>query len=368
MIPMPVAYINAPIFTGEDWLENHAVIVADEVIEAVMPRDKLPTDMTVEDAQGKRIVPGFLDLQIYGAGGKLFSAYPQPESLQALYEHNLQNGTVACLVTIATQPMDVILQCIDAIKDYWKKGGKGILGMHLEGPFINPEKRGAHVEEWIHTPWIAEIRELLQRAKGVIKMITVAPETCSPEIVQMIQEAGVVISAGHSNATVEIAKAGFGKGITTVTHLFNAMSSIHHRKPGLPVAAMNYAPAASIIPDGIHVDYEMVRLAKLAMGERLFFITDAVTECKVGPYRHILKEYRYVLPNGTLSGSALTLQQAVVNAVQHCGISLDEAIRMASLYPARVIGATDKYGKVAPGYAAPALLPAELLSNEKATA
>ena len=259
--------------------------------------------------------------------------------------------------------MDVILQCIDAIKDYWEKGGKGILGMHLEGPFINPIKRGAHIEEWIHTPWLAEIRELLQRSKGVIKIITLAPETCSPQMIEMIREAGVIVSAGHSNASFEIAKTAFDNGITTVTHLFNAMGSIHHRQPGLPVATINHAPAASIIPDGIHVDYEMVRLAKQAMGERLFFITDAVTECKVGPYRHILKDDRYVLPNGTLSGSALTLQQAVINAVLHCAISLEEAIRMASLYPARVVSETDKFGKIAKGYVSPALLPAWLLAK-----
>jgi N-acetylglucosamine-6-phosphate deacetylase len=120
---------------------------------------------------------------------------------------------------------------------------------------------------------------------------------------------------------------------------------------------MHYAPAASIIPDGIHVDFEIIKLAKAVMGERLFFITDAVTECNIGPYQHVLNGDHYTLPEGTLSGSALTQKQGVINAVQHCDIALEEAVKMASLYPAKVIGVEDRFGKIAPGYAVPALLP-----------
>jgi N-acetylglucosamine-6-phosphate deacetylase len=354
---MPVAFINAPLFTGHEWLHGHAVITNDDIIEAVVPIVDLPSGIEIKDCTGSMLVPAFVDLQIYGAGGKLFSAYPQPDSLQALYEHNWQHGTAACLVCIATQPMEVIYQCMDAIKQYWQEGGKGILGMHLEGPFMNSAKRGAHVAEWIHAPAVEEVKALIQKAGDVIKIITVAPEVCSDEVLQLLQEAGIIISAGHSNATLEEGKSAFAKGVQSTTHLFNAMSPLHHRQPGLPVAALQYAPAASIIPDGIHVHYEMVKLAKAAMGERLFFITDAVTECSIGPYQHVLNGDHYTLPDGTLSGSALTLQQGVMNAVRHCGIPLEEALRMTSLYPAKLMGMENRFGKIAPGYPAPALLP-----------
>ncbi|RZK34011.1 MAG: hypothetical protein EOO61_14300, partial [Hymenobacter sp.] len=126
----------------------------------------------------------------------------------------------------------------------------------------------------------------------------------------------------------------------------------------------NNAPAASIILDGIHVDYQMVTLAKQAMGKRLFFITDAVTDCHIGPYQHVLNGNHYTLPDGTLSGSALTMQQAVINAVQHCGIAKDEALRMASLYPARVIGMENQFGRIAPGHPAPVLIPVLLFNRQ----
>ena len=206
-----------------------------------------------------------------------------------------------------------------------------------------------------------EIQELLQKEAGVIKMITVAPEVCSDEVLQLLMDAGIVISAGHSNATFEQGQDGFNRGITTTTHLFNAMPPLHHRQPGLPLAVMQYAPAASIIPDGIHVNYEIIKMAKKLMGERLFFITDAVTDCTTGPYQHELNDNYYALPDGTLSGSALTMQQAVINAVTHCNIPLDEALRMASQYPAIVIGKQNVFGKIAPGFATPACLPNSIL-------
>ena len=126
---------------------------------------------------------------------------------------------------------------------------------------------------------------------------------------------------------------------------------------------MQYAAAASIIPDGIHVHYEIIKMAKKLMGERLFFITDAVTDCAIGPYQHQLSNHYYALPDGTLSGSALTMQQAVSNAVQHCGIPLEEALHMASLYPAKLVGQQNVFGKIAPGFAAPACLPTNVLQH-----
>ncbi|MES2775495.1 MAG: N-acetylglucosamine-6-phosphate deacetylase [Bacteroidota bacterium] len=358
------AYTNATIFTGSEWIENHAVIVSGDTIETIVLAEQLPADMERIDCNQQLLVPTFLDLQIYGAAGKLFSAYPGNEALQLLAEHNATCGTGTCLVTIATQPMPTILACIEAIKTYWQQGGKGIMGMHLEGPFINATKRGAHIEEWVQSPTMEEVKTLLQKADGVIKIVTLAPECVDEAVIREFAENGVIVSIGHSNASFAEATRAMNNGASTVTHLYNAMSPLHHREPGLVGAAMQHGTAAaSIIPDGIHVDYEAVKIAKQIMGERLFFITDAVTDTSVGPYQHVLNTDHYDLPNGTLSGSALTMLKAVQNAVQHCNISLEEALRMASLYPARVMGLHNSFGKIETGFAAQFALVSKDLST-----
>jgi N-acetylglucosamine-6-phosphate deacetylase len=162
-----------------------------------------------------------------------------------------------------------------------------VLGLHIEGPWINPVKRGAHIEELIHAPSVEQVRALLEYGKGVIRIITLAPEVVSPEIIQLIRSYGIVISAGHSNATYAQAKTGFASGIRAVTHLYNAMSPLLHREPGLVGASMDDEQVmASIIPDGHHVDYAAIRIAKAVMKERLFVITDAVTDTDEGQYPH----------------------------------------------------------------------------------
>jgi N-acetylglucosamine-6-phosphate deacetylase len=181
-------------------------------------------------------------------------------------------------------------------------------------------------------------------------MITLAPEVCSEEVIDFILSRGIIISADHSNATYAEGKAGFARGIQLATHLFNAMSSLKHREPGLPAAIMDDEKVmASIIPDGHHVDYAMIRIAKKIMKERLFVITDAVTETGSGAYPHQLAGDKYEA-SGILSGSALTMIKALKNLVDHAGIELGEAIRMCSLYPARAIGRDQELGMISPGY------------------
>src|ERR1019366_5150356 len=194
-----------------------------------------------------------------------------------------------------------------------------------------------------------EVRNLLEYGKGAIKMITLAPEVCSKEIIGLIRSYGIIISAGHSNASYNEAND-FFKDIHLATHLFNAMSPLHHREPGLSAAVMLHPEVmVSIVADGYHVDFEMIRLAKKLMGERLFLITDAVTETNEGPYPHELKGDKYE-SNGILSGSALTMMKAVKNCVEKCNIPLDEALRMASWYPAKVLGIENETGKIEKGY------------------
>lgn len=332
------------IFTGNEWLENSAVVIENNLIKEIIPATENATHFP--DAF---IAPAFIDLQIYGAGKKLFAVYPEKVALVELVDYCRSGGAAYCMPTVATHPYETFYKCIDAIREYWESGGTGVLGLHIEGPWISAAKRGAHVEACIHSPSVEQARQLLEYGKAVIKIITLAPEVCSQEVIDLIHSYGIIISAGHSNATYEQAGAAFDKGITTATHLFNAMSPLQHRSPGMAGAIMDHDKAmSSIIPDGHHVDYAAIRIAKKIMKERLFVITDAVTETSEGYYPHHLAGDKYE-SNGILSGSALTMAQAVKNLVQHCGIELEETLRMCSLYPARVLKREHELGIIQPG-------------------
>lgn len=350
LMPDIKIYTADRIFTGETWLTNHAVISGNGKIDKVIPISALSSSQQVEQFENCFIAPAFIDLQIYGAYQKLFSAYPEAGSLYKLKEYCEKGGAAYFLPTIATNTYEVFHKAIDAVKDYWNKKGEGILGLHLEGPWINLAKRGAHIESLIHSPTIQQAEQLLNYGKDVIKVITLAPEVCSREVIDLILSHNIIISAGHSNATYNEAKNSFTNGIGTVTHLYNAMSPLQHRQPGLVGAAMDDDKImASIIPDGHHVDYAAIRIAKRIMKERLFVITDAVTTNTEGFYQHVAAGDKYEAA-GILSGSALMMNQAVKNLVAHAGIELAEALRMCSLYPAQVLKADDKLGKLFSGY------------------
>jgi N-acetylglucosamine-6-phosphate deacetylase len=346
------AYKADRIFTGESWLEDHSVLVSEGTIVDLVPSSARVGEAGLQEYEGCFIAPAFIDLQIYGAYERLVAVYPEAESLSKLNEYCNKGGAAFCLPTAATNKYEVFYKCIDAIRDYWSGRGKGVLGLHIEGPWINRIKRGAHIESLVHSPTISQAEELLNYGKDVIKMITLAPEVVSPEIIELIRSKGIIISAGHSNATYAEANRGFSRGIGTVTHLFNAMSPFQHREPGLAGATMDHDKVmASIIPDGHHVDYAAVRIAKRVVGERLYVITDAVTETNDGFYQHTLVGDKYE-SSGILSGSALTLNKALKNLVDHCGISLEEGLRMCSLYPARVMGLENSLGRIDKGYSA----------------
>ena len=347
---MMQVYTADKIFTGTGWVDDHAVLVEEGLIKNIVPVDELLGQHSI--LHSHILAPGFIDLQIYGASGKLFSAYPEPGSLLKLYEHCLSRGTHLFLPTVATNTATVFYQCIDAVRKYLDANGKGVAGLHIEGPWINPEKRGAHTRELIHPPEMEEVKALVTYGRGIIKMITLAPEVCSQEVMEYLASEKIILSAGHSNATYHQGIDAFNAGIPAATHLFNAMSSFHHREPGLPAAVMQHNKVmASIIPDGYHVDFEVISIAKKVMKDRLFIITDAVTETTIGPYLHTFEDGRY-LSAGVLSGSALTMAQGVKNLVQFTGCGLDEALRMASMYPARLLGLSLEYGKIETGFRA----------------
>ncbi|WP_410220371.1 N-acetylglucosamine-6-phosphate deacetylase [Pedobacter sp.] len=291
---------------------------------------------------GDLLIPGFIDLQIYGAGGELFSANPTLESIDFIENQLLKEGTTGFLICLATNTPEVFNRCIEVMKTH-QKNAKNCWGLHLEGPFINPKKRGAHVLEYIRKASLDEIKALLDFGEGTVKMITLAPELQDDEIITYLIDHNIIVSLGHSDATFEEATAAYNKGVQTTTHLFNAMSPILHRRPGIPTAVFNHPSAmASIIADGMHVDFEVVKMAHKQMKERLFLITDAVTDCNTGPYQHKAVDGKFVMPDGTLSGSSLTMLQAVKNCVGHCNIDLPTAIAMATTYPSKLSAAFNR--------------------------
>jgi len=346
------AYTNARVFTGTEFTAPAVLTDKHRIVGLVAPA-AIPAAAEIVDLNHQILAPAFIDIQIYGGNGKLFSDQLSVEAIQATYDHCLAGGATQFYITLATNSMDVFYKGIDTVRQYWQQGGRGMPGLHLEGPYINPMKRGAHIEKYIRKPTVAEVKALLEYGRDVIKIITLAPEQCDDEVIQLLLSNDIIVSAGHSNATCKQATAAFDKGIKAATHLFNAMSPLQHREPGLVGAIYNHPEVmCSIVPDGIHVDFVALRISKKIMQERLFIITDAVTATNGGDYPHVFNADRYNLPDGTLSGSALSMIKAVKNLVTEAGISLEEALRMASWYPAQVVGLDKRYGKIEKGYAA----------------
>ncbi|HTH30244.1 MAG TPA: N-acetylglucosamine-6-phosphate deacetylase [Lacibacter sp.] len=348
-----LAFYNGIVFTGDRFINDQAVLVNNGIIETILPIDELSADTDRYDLQGNLLVPAFIDLQLYGGNGLLFSQTLNEDAIVATDAYCISGGCTRFLLTLATNGIDVFLKGIEVAKTFLQQHPEsGLLGLHLEGPYVNPVKRGAHLLEHIKQPTTDEVKLLLDKSEGIVKMITLAPEQCSDEVIKLLLDHNVIISAGHSNATYQQATAGFSKGITTATHLFNAMSPLQGRELGMVGAIYDHATVySSIVADGFHTSFEAVRISKKMMQERLFLITDAVAESKEGAYQHILKDDRYVLPDGTLSGSALTMIKAVNNCTTHAGIEFDEALRMASLYPARA-AKLNGLGKIEQGFKA----------------
>lgn len=328
------------LFTGNGWISEAVIEITNGKISAIKKegydhKNAFPI-----------VVPALIDLQIYGAGGKLLSEFPEANTIQLIYDYCVAGGAAYFQPTIASQSNDIIMAAIKAVKEYKHNGGKGCMGLHIEGPWINPIKKGAHNEAVIHSPTMEEVKAIIDYGADDIGMITVAPEVCSKEIIDFIQSKGIVVSAGHTNADYATANTFFDNGIKVATHLYNAMSALQHRAPGVVGALFNHPIAkCSLVADGYHVDFSAIQIAKKIMGDRLFCITDAVTTTSSGFYQHQLVGDKYESA-GTLSGSALTQLKSVNNLVEQAGIDVGEAVKMCSLYPAQVMQHKGINGKI----------------------
>jgi N-acetylglucosamine-6-phosphate deacetylase len=351
---MTTLYINACIFTGEAFIENGQVLVQDGRITDVSSETRnIKHETRLIDLKGALLAPGLIDLQVYGGGGALFSTNPTLFTLENIAAHCQKNGTVGFLATMPTNSPAQMEAAIEAGLAFRDKYPDVLFGLHLEGPFISVAKRGAHPQEHIQAPNAENVAYWLQRGQGIVRIMTLAPEVCSPDVRALAAQYGVVFSAGHSNATYAEATEALNNGFAVATHFFNAMSAFGSREPGVVGAVFDHPTACtSIIADGVHVDFASVRIAKRLLGERLWLITDAVDDSGSDIYRFYKKDNYFVNEAGILSGSALTMPQAVHNCVQHHICDLAEALRMASLYPARVLGVDHEYGRIATGYRA----------------
>ncbi|UKJ06276.1 N-acetylglucosamine-6-phosphate deacetylase [Solitalea lacus] len=347
------AITNSTIYTGTGLEYRKAILIDENSIIDIINEKDLPSDIRTFNLNGLNLAPGFIDLQVYGGDAILFSTNASKQGLYRIAESFQKVGTTSFLITIPTSSPETISKCIKATREYLDEGGPGLIGLHLEGPFINAEKKGAHIERFIQPLTIKHLKKLVDESAGAVKMITVAPEQCTEECVEFLHENNIIVSVGHSNATYDQANGVFNMGVKVATHLFNAMSGFNHREPGLVGAIYDSESVySSIIPDGVHTDFASVRISKKIMKDRLFIITDAVVENLKGDYVYKAETDRFVDVNGTLAGSALTMMKAVKNCIEKAGIDVEEALRMASTGPAKVINLDHYLGKVAPGYAA----------------
>ncbi|WP_225088112.1 N-acetylglucosamine-6-phosphate deacetylase [Pectobacterium colocasium] len=353
------ALTHSRIFTGHQILDNHAVVIADGLIERVCPLAELPPGIEQHDLHGTFLAPGFIDLQLNGCGGVQFNDSLDTisvKTLEIMQQANQRSGCTSFLPTLITSSDAFMKHSIDVMRDWLAQNKHQALGLHLEGPWLNVIKKGTHDPAFIRQPTQALVDFLCANADAITK-VTLAPEEVEPSVIRQLTTAGIIVSAGHSNATWEQAKQGFAAGIRFATHLFNAMPYLTGREPGL-VGAIYDAPEVycGIIADGRHVDWANIRNSKRIKGDKLVLVTDATAPAGADIDQFIFagKTIYYrdgicVDEHGTLSGSALTMIEAVRNSVEHAGIALDEAIRMATLYPARAIGVDKQLGSIESG-------------------
>jgi len=353
------ALVNGRIYSGHQILDNHAVVIANGRIDRVIPRESLPADVEQRDVSGAIIAPGFIDLQLNGCGGVQFNDDIDAlsvETLEIMQRANEKSGCTSFLPTLITSSDELMQRAIETMRAYLQKHQHQALGLHLEGPWLSKAKKGTHNPALIRLPDAALVQYLCENA-DVITKVTLAPENAGSDVIRQLTEAGIIVSAGHSNATYEEAKAGFSAGISFATHLYNAMPTFAGREPGL-IGALFDSPDVycGIIADGLHVHYANVRNAKRIKGDKLILVTDATAPAGAAISEFIFagKTIYYrdglcVDENGTLSGSALTMIEAVQNSVEHVGIALDEALRMASLYPALPMGVEKQLGSIEAG-------------------
>ena len=327
------------LYTGSEKLENQSLDIADGKITKIEPSGNL------KKYDFENLAPTLIDLHINGGEELHFTHQPNAQTLKDIEFSAKKNGVGYVLPTLITSSVENIFEGLTAIKSYCTENpDSGVLGMHLEGPFISVKKRGAHLEKYIKIPTDDILREIIDHGGKYLKMITVAPENFTNKQLSILVESGVKVSIGHSNATFERAQEAFGLGINLVTHLFNAMSPFNHREPGLAGAALsNDTVFTPIILDDVHVAIAAAKLTHKLKEDKLFLISDALFQnhkkqnFKWDEFDASLKDGNYINSDGNLAGATISMADAVKNAVKWLKVDASEAIKMATKTPAKVI-------------------------------
>ena len=353
---------NATIYSPRDTFEQGAVLVSGGRIEAVGDV-ACPPGARVIDADALLLVPGFIDLQFNGGFGHDFTA--DPTTIWQVAAGLPRWGVTAFLPTVITSPLERIAAAQQVVLSQ-PAGYRGAtpLGLHIEGPFLNPQKKGAHNPAYLRTPSLDAVADWSPQAG--VRLVTLAPELPGAlPVIEALAGRGVLVSAGHSTATFDQATAAFDAGTRYGTHLFNAMPSLLHREPGLPGALLtDPRTVVGLIADGVHTHPAIVSLVWQALGpERLSLVTDAMAALGMGPGQHILGDFDVTvdatsarLADGTLAGSILSLDQALRNLIRFTGCSLSDALATMTTTPARALGLDHERGQVAPGFMADLVL------------
>lgn len=355
---MKQAIINGRIFTGENIIDKSVLVVEDGKIVAI--QNDIPVNTSVIDLNGKNISAGCIDIQINGGSSYYFTKSPTIDTLNDICDSSLHFGTTHVLPCLISSSLKTILSAIEVVKDFMAQyPHKGVIGMHLEGPFLNPLKRGAHPAADVRQPTIDELKQIVEMGKDVIKVITIAPECFTETQLNILLQSDFIISAGHSMMTYQQAQYYFSKGISLVTHLYNAMTQMEHRNPGMVGAIFdNDHVFAPIILDGGHCDYAVARIAYKLKNEKLFLISDAtflgrsVNEFSWGEFDAQLVDGYYRNKEGNLAGAAISMTEAVQNAIQHLKISVEEALKMATVQVAKAIKMEHAIGSIQVGCSA----------------
>jgi N-acetylglucosamine-6-phosphate deacetylase len=349
---------GARIFDGENFLLDHAVVVEGERIAAIVPYAERPQG-AARDLAGGLLAPGYIDVQVNGGGGVLFNEDPTPEAIARIAAAHRKHGTVGLLPTLVTDAPQVMTAAIAATREA-RRRTPATLGLHLEGPFLDPRRRGAHELKYIRDLAPGDVETIVDADCGAV-MVTLAPNRVGAASIAELARRGVLVSLGHSEASYEEARAAIQAGARAFTHLFNAMSASVGREPGMVGAALDLADAfVGIIADGHHVHEANLRIALAAKRhDRFMLISDAMPPTVGGPDHFDLQGRRVTrvngclrLDDGTLAGSVLTMDEAVRYVVNVVGVDLGDALAMASRVPATFLRRDNELGRIAPGHLA----------------
>lgn len=353
------ALVGARIFAGETWYDGHALVLSHGRIEMLLRARDVPDNMAVQTLDGGVLLPGFVDTQVNGGGGVLFNDAPTVDGIISIAEAHRKFGTTAMLPTLISDDLDVIAKAIGAVDDAIRAGVPGIVGIHIEGPFLNPRKHGIH-DAGKFRALDADTIALLLSLKNGRTLVTLAPELAPEGAIAALVKGGAIVAAGHTLATYDDMRRAIGEGLSGVTHLFNAMTQMESRAPGVVGASMDSGLICGIIADGHHVHPASLRAAYRAKGRKeLMLVTDAmppvgsdITSFTVGETAVTAREGMLRSDDGTLAGSDLDMTSALRNCVALMQVDLGSASQMASATPADFIGIGNAYGRISEGYRA----------------